>query len=183
MTVLAEERKGLSVWGSWIYKVKRRRETQPGAWGCAFQLSFKVQGEKEVVLSTGSLSGRMGGMCLLWKGDTRTWDRVSETGPWSVEHLPLLSQDIKLWPFSWACAMKDLPSSFGANSFTIGLSAPSNHKHRGCLLSAPGCILWTQRWVRLWALPWELHSLVQKLPWKPRYNTVPRMQQMHKGHG
>lgn len=106
--------------------------------------------------STGFRSGRMGGMCLLWKGDTRTWDRVSETGPWSVEHLPLLSQDIKLWPFSWACAMKDLPSSFGANSFTIRLSAPSNHKHCGCLLSVPGCILWTQRWVRLWALPWEL---------------------------
>ena len=106
------------------------------------QVSLKVQGKKEVVLSTGSPSGMMGGMGLLWKGDTGLQGRLFETGLVPVKRLAQPSQVIKLRLFSWACAVKDLPSSSGLT-----------HPAHGCQLCLTGSILGTSSvcWDAYWA--------------------------------
>ena len=151
---------------------------QQGAWGCTCQVSFKVQGKKEVVHSTGTPSGRMGGMCLLWKGDAGIQDRVSETGHVSVKHWPSFPRWLSCGRFPGPG--EGPPFLFRADSSSTRLSALSNQEHSGHLLSCAG--MHTGHRGHRDGLDYRpsrgAHSLVGKLPWKPRFNRVPSKQQM-----
>lgn len=172
VTLLAYERKGLLSGASGCTSWSSDHTPSQVYGDVHFRGVPKSRAKQRSACSTGSPSGTISGMCLIWKDDTGRWDRVSETSP-DPAFPDYEAVAISLGPVLQRLSLRlsgltHSPKGYQLHSTASFLGDSSMHQDQ----------CWGHRGHRDGGPPSGADSLVGKLPWNSKDSMVPAKQQM-----